>query len=550
MTRNGSDLGLLSRGPAQGLPPVALAWNGAARGQAVPRPQPRWKSRVLLPAALLLTTAALIAYAARDALRPAKGVRVVPVVVRAVQDTGAGGGSATVQAPGWVEPDPYPLAVPALSDGVVKEVLILEGQPVEAGQVVVRLIDDDAKLMLARAEADVHMREGALGVARAAAEAAKQDWENPVERKRSVETAEAMLAEAQAEFDRLPVEVEAEQARADELRDAARRAEANVARQAVGESELVQTRLRLKAQEATLAATKAKGPVLAAKVRQREADLAAAREAARLRIAERKMLDEARAGVREAEGALLESRAVCREAELRLSRMEVKSPVAGIVMTRMAEPGAKMMQGGEDPRSAQVARLYDPKKLQVRVDVPLADASHVGVGHTAKVIVGVLPDRTFDGVVTRVVHEADIQRNTVQFKVAIKDPSPELKPEMLTRVRFYAPARKAGDGAATEAQAHQVFAPGGLLRREGQAAEAKVWAVDKGHGTASLRTVSLGESRHGDWVAVVAGLNPGDVLIAGDTSSLSEGDRVKILGEDETAAAGGSDVKEGSHGAH
>jgi RND family efflux transporter MFP subunit len=234
------------------------------------------------------------------------------------------------------------------------------------------------------------------------------------------------------------------------------------------------------------------------------------------------------------------------EAELRLARMEVKSPVAGIVMTRMAEPGAKMMQSGDDPRSAQVARLYDPKKLQVRVDVPLADASHVGVGHTAKVVVGVLPDRTFDGVVTRVVHEADIQRNTVQFKVAIKDPSPELKPEMLTRVRFFAPERKTG-GGGNEAQGHQVFAPLGLLRREGQTAEAKVWVVDKGHGTATLRTVTLGESRHGDWVAVTGGLNPGDVMIAGDTASLSEGERVKIAGEDESPAG---NEKGGQHGAH
>ena len=63
-------------------------------------------------------------------------------------------------------------------------------------------------------------------------------------------------------------------------------------------------------------------------------------------------------------------------------------------------------------------RLYDPKRLQVRVDVPLADAAKVRVGQQAKVVVGVLPDRTFDGEVTRVVHEADIQRNTLQVKVA------------------------------------------------------------------------------------------------------------------------------------
>jgi multidrug efflux pump subunit AcrA (membrane-fusion protein) len=160
----------------------------------------------------------------------------------------------------------------------------------------------------------------------------------------------------------------------------------------------------------------------------------------------------------------------------------------------------------------------------------------------------VLPDRSFDGVVTRVVHEADIQRNTLQVKVAIKDPSPELKPEMLARVRFSPAARGPGGGetAGGETGSQRVFAPESLLRREGQSDRASVWVVDKGRSVAARRAVTLAGGRFEDWVAVASGLNPGDVLIAGDTSSLSEGERVTITGEDDTASAG----KGVGHGAH
>ena len=517
----------------------------------VPAPRRRLASRVALPGGLLLMAAGLMAYAARDTLRAATPVRVVPIVVRAAQATSpAAGATTTVQAPGWVEPDPYTISVSALTDGVVKEVLVLEGEPVKAGQVVLRLVDDDARIALARAGAEVEIREGELAAAKAALEAAQREWDHPVERTRSVAAAEAMLAEASAELERLPAEIDAEQARTDELADAARRAEANVERRAVAESELVQTRLRLKAQQLLLGATKAKRPVLEARVRQFAANLNAARESAKLRIPERKALDEAAAAVRVAEGAVVQTTAMCNEAKLRLARTEVCSPAEGVVTARLVEPGSKLMLSGTEMRSAQALRLHDPHKLQVRVDVPIADAAHVGVGQAATIVVGVLPDRTFRGVVTRVVHEADIQRNTLQVKVAIKDPSPELKPEMLARVRLSVTGiPTTGPAAVPAASSQQVYAPLRLLQRDGTSPQAIAWVVDKGRGVAVRRAVTIGEGRFEDWAAV-SGLMPGDLIIAGDTARLADGQRVRVVGEDETGAPARAAGEGGSHGAH
>ena len=54
--------------------------------------------------------------------------------------------TVVAQASGWVEPDPYPIYVTALSDGVIEKLLVLEGDKIEADQVIAEMVDDDARL--------------------------------------------------------------------------------------------------------------------------------------------------------------------------------------------------------------------------------------------------------------------------------------------------------------------------------------------------------------------------------------------------------------------
>src|SRR5437870_3916832 len=115
-----------------------LSRESAATGAGLaPPPKFAWKTRVLIPGAIIVALLLLIGYTAKDALWPARGVKVVPVVVKAggggASSSGAMSSGAVVQAPGWVEADPYAISVSALADGVVKEVLALEGQAVKKG---------------------------------------------------------------------------------------------------------------------------------------------------------------------------------------------------------------------------------------------------------------------------------------------------------------------------------------------------------------------------------------------------------------------------------
>ncbi len=536
--------------PRRGRPDDAVDVQAAVATSAatqVPPPARRWLIRVGVPLTLLGSVGTVLSYAAREALLPETPVRVLPVIQRSGV---ASGGGLVAQAPGWVEAEPYVINISALTDGVVKEMLVLEGEPVQPGQLIARLVDDDARLAQQRAAAEVAMRRAALATAEAARAAAQSTWDHPVERERLIATTAARLAETRAELQRWPAELAAQRARAAELLAEHERVERLRTDGAAGAIEAIRAEQQYLAQAAQVESTRGREAVLLAQSAALEAELSAARENLRLRIEERRALDEAAAQVAAAEATLQAAEAALREAELRLSRMEVRSPVGGIVMTRLVEPGSRLMLASDMPFASAVARVYNPERLQMRVDIPLADAAKVSVGMRAEIVVHILPDRTFHGRVTRIVPEADIQRNTLQVKVEIFEPAIELRPEMLAKARFFAPEQK--DESSTSAR---LFAPEQLIRSE--AGGALVWLADTVTQRAVRRSLVLGSARadtfNGAWIEVRDGLRPGDRLIVDPPTGFHEGQRIRIeaeLSDPRNHGAADAPAKGADRGAH
>ncbi len=483
---------------------------------SVPPPRRRWVTRLILPVVILLFMAIMLGYSARHALWPAPGIDVVTVVARE-QDAAQPGvaadhtASVSVQAPGWLEPDPYPTYVTALTDGIIQRVLVLEGETIEAGQVVAEMVEDDARIALEAAQAELSRRKASLAAAQA-------DWQHPIALQRAVAVNQALLAEARADEARLDAQITQQQAKLKELSAAYERV-ARLLPNAAAELEVEQAQFQLDAQRALVDATRKQRPLIDARVQRYVAEVTAAQADLELRIHERKRLDEATATVAAAAAAAA-------DAELRLRRMKIVSPVAGVVMTRLVAPGSKIMLAMDSVHSAHVVHLYDPRKLQVRVDVPLADAAKVGVGQRARVVVDVLTEQQFAGQITRFVHQADISKNTVEVKVAIEDPSPLLKPDILTRVKFLATDPAAAGGAAPAAGL-TVFVPRTAVRGDGR--EAHVWVVSAATSRLRKQNVTVGSPRDDDWLVVFSGLQPGDVLAADPSNEFVEGQRVQPL---------------------
>ncbi len=398
----------------------------------------RWPAHIVVPIIVASAVGGVVLASARQVLRPPTPITVRPVVFAGVasQDGVPSGGGVTVLAPGWLEADPFYVACTALTDGIVEQMLVLAGDRVEAGQIVARLVSDDAALSLARAVADTATAKADLAVAEADARAARTDWENPVERQRAVGVWKAALAETEAELAQLPALVEVEQATLELRREELTRINVALKRGGASDIEVIILKKQTAAQAATTEALRRREGILAARRDRLRAEVTAAERNAQLRVDERRALDVAEAMVLRAQATMARVQVRRDEAQLRTDRMVIRAPISGYVQRRLKVPGDKIMLAMDDPFSAHLAHLYDPQRLQVRVDVPLADAANVSVGQRCELVVEILPDVVFAGEVTRITHEADLQKNTLQVKVRVIDPSPVLKPEMLTRVRF------------------------------------------------------------------------------------------------------------------
>ena len=102
-------------------------------------------------------------------------------------------GTPLFQAAGWIEPRPTPIRVAALAPGVVEKLLVVQDQPVKAGEPVAQLVDQDAKLARDHAEADLQISEAELSSVQADVQAAHTKFDKPVHLQAALGEADANL---------------------------------------------------------------------------------------------------------------------------------------------------------------------------------------------------------------------------------------------------------------------------------------------------------------------------------------------------------------------
>lgn len=431
-------------------------------------------TRIVLPGLVLAGFLAIVGWAARDHLLPARPVTVVPVVTthQVVQSEG----TPLFQAAGWIEPRPTPTLLAALTEGVVEKLLVVEGQTVKAGDIVARLVQDDARLALQAAEAEQELRQ---------AEGAQ---------------AEAVLATARAA---LPSQLQAARARLSYLQEtyASRKQASDMG--ALPRLALPQTKSELDT---------AASAVIELEIRQGKIDGI-------------RPFAEAEANVKAAAARLKQADTAVASAKLRLSRTIVKAPVDGQVIALIARPGHRLMGQSAlgHPESSTVATMFDPAMIQVRADVRLDDVPKVKPGQSVLIDTPVTPDHPLEGEVLQITSQADIQKNTLQVKVSVRKPPPTLRPDMLVQATFLAPPTR--DTGAGDQQTLRVLIPKPLV--ESSEGATCVWVADLAAKVARKKTITLGRPS-GEFVEVVQGLTPADRLITSGRQGLFDGQRIAV----------------------
>jgi RND family efflux transporter MFP subunit len=489
-------------------------------------------SRYLIPGALLAGFAALVAWASRDMLVPPQDVWVVPVL--ASQSSAQTEGTPLFQAAGWIESRPTPIRVAALAPSVVERLLVVENQEVKAGEPVAELIKQDAQLAYDAALADVALRDAEVEEMKAGLAAATTRVEQPVHLEALLSEAEASLAEIATQQKNLPFETRRAEAQLEfAIGDYERK---RAAGNAIAGRDIIEAKSARDVAQATVEELKNRVGSLAQQeeaLKQRRHAIAKQLE---LLVDEKQAREEHVAKCKAADARADQARVALAEAKLRLDRMTVRAPVDGRIYQLMAYPGSTLTGGmGLVPNAdgSTVVTMYQPSMMQVRVDARFEDIPKVSLGQPVQIKNPALA-APVTGKVLFVSSEANIQKNTLQVKVAIDEPQAVLKPEMLVDVTFLAP--KADDATVKMSDELKLYVPQQVIQQGDGGAY--VWVADMSDQVARRMPVSTGGTAAGGLVEVNGSdLTVASRIIARGYEQLSDGRRIRVADEDSATAA-------------
>ncbi|MFK7928619.1 MAG: efflux RND transporter periplasmic adaptor subunit, partial [Myxococcota bacterium] len=260
----------------------------------------------------------------------------------------------------------------SMVQNTVVEVLVDEGDAVEAGTLLLRLADEEAAARVREADAAVAEAEARLGRVRGVGR----------------RVAGERLRQAKLESDEAIKDFERSQRLFDEG--------------ALTEAALDQARQRRDtAKSQSIAAT-----LEAAATGQTGADTAAAA------------------------ASLARAQAALESAQIGLDRTRIRAPTAGIVLQRLVAAGQVVRPG--DP----LVRFSGGGALEVRITPDETHLGRLTLGLTAKVVFEAFPRRTLDAKVSHIAPLVDPERGTVEVRLALDTIPTDLslRPDMTATV--------------------------------------------------------------------------------------------------------------------
>ena len=217
------------------------------------------------------------------------------------------------------------------------------------------------------------------------------------------------------------------------------------------------------------------------------------------KVESNKKLDEANATMKITEGKLLQAKA-------NLEKANIKAPFDGTIGIMNISAGA-FVQGATD-----LVTLVDNKSVKVTFKVPEKNVHDIGVGQVVEVKVSAFKDQVFTGMIEAVDAKVEQESHSVQVKGVIPNPDNLLREGLFANVSLIV-GEKGNTMTVDESS----------IERMGEIEY--VWVVERGR--AEKRRVLTGARENGQ-VEIVAGLQPGQIVVTSGQIKLSDGAKVKI----------------------
>lgn len=429
--------------------------------------------------------------------------------------------------------------------GKVAYVAVRPGDPVSAGQVVVKLDDTDAvngvrqaESSLSQALTNVRTAESSVQVAKAGleqAEARQRQAETALrvqetQSSTSIEQAKAALDSAKARLDmlkkgareqeKLSAQSAVAQAKANlnNAQSSLRRMQQLFREGAISESQLEQAQAQYEVAKAAYDAAVQQASLVhegprTEEIRAAEAAVAQAEEGLRMARAAAAQDEVRREDVRNARAAVVQARATLLQAQDSVSRardavrqaraalaiaretlknMSVTSPVNGWVARRFTEPGQMANVG------TPLLEVVDLRTVYFEASVSEMEIGRIKVGQPVMVRVDAYPSETFRGTVFRIYPAASTAGRNFGVRITIPNPGLRLRPGMFARGKVEVLRRR---GALTVASEAVLVRNGSQVVFVAQGSTAKMVRVTTGAVTdGSVEVLEPAKIREGDRV--------------------------------------------------
>jgi HlyD family secretion protein len=212
----------------------------------------------------------------------------------------------------------------------------------------------------------------------------------------------------------------------------------------------------------------------------------------------------------------------------RLAFAVVTSPVNGVVLERIVEPGNLAQVGSE------ILKLGDFSRVKVSVQVSELELTNIRSGQSVQVKLDAFPKNLLQGEVSRVSPVADPTARLIPVEVTIPNSQRRIGSGLLARVNFGAQRSNVvvvPEGALQTNRDRR--AKGGTNRPNGAAPELSktgtLFTIAAGGPQTKVvaRRVTIGQRQDGQ-VEVLSGISPGDRLVTRSSKALKDGDPVRL----------------------
>jgi RND family efflux transporter MFP subunit len=186
------------------------------------------------------------------------------------------------------------------------------------------------------------------------------------------------------------------------------------------------------------------------------------------------------------------------------------SPITGVVLERVTEPGNLIQPGDE------VLRLGDFSQIKVVVEVSELERAEVRSGQLVQVNLDAFPNQEFRGQVTRISPAADPTARLIPVEITMPNPGGQLGSGLLARVQFQSD------------QAGRVVVPESALQAAGNQDSTLFVLEQVGEETTAIaRTVQVGDRSNGR-IEIRSGLEAGETYIVRSSRPLEDRQPVRL----------------------